>query len=198
MPHYIGLDLGTSELKALLLRDDHTVVATVGAPLTVHRPQPLWSEQHPGDWWAACESVMQRLAREHADAMADVAAIGLSGQMHGAVLLDAQGDVQRPAILWNDGRSGTQCERLNQRVLTLPLVTGNLAMPGFTAPKLVWVREHEPEVFAQHRRACCCPRTGCGSNSPATRSATCPTPSARCGWTWRGASGRRRCSTPPA
>ncbi len=152
MPHYIGLDLGTSELKALLLRDDHTVVATVGAPLTVHRPQPLWSEQHPGDWWAACESVMQRLAREHADAMADVAAIGLSGQMHGAVLLDDEGNVQRPAILWNDGRSGAQCERLNQRVLTLPLVTGNLAMPGFTAPKLLWVHEHEPDVFARTAR----------------------------------------------
>ncbi len=152
MSHYLGLDLGTSELKALLLRDDHHVVATLGAPLTVHRPQPLWSEQHPADWWGACESVMQRLAREHADAMADVAAIGLSGQMHGAVLLDDQGEVLRPAILWNDGRSAAQCERLNQRVLTLPLVTGNLAMPGFTAPKLVWVQEHEPDVFARTAR----------------------------------------------
>ncbi len=152
MPTYLGLDLGTSELKALLLRDDHTVVATVGAPLTVHRQQALWSEQHPGDWWAACEFVMQRLAREHPDAMAEVGAIGLSGQMHGAVLLDAQGDVLRPAILWNDGRSAAHCELLNQRVLTLPLVTGNLAMPGFTAPKLAWVREHEPEVFARTTR----------------------------------------------
>jgi xylulokinase len=152
MTTYLGLDLGTSELKALLLRNDHTVIATAGAPLTVWRPQPLWSEQHPADWWAACENVMQQLRREQPQALADVAAIGLSGQMHGAVLMDAQGEVLRPAMLWNDGRSAAQCERLNQRVITLPLVTGNLAMPGFTAPKLLWVHEHEPDVFAKVAR----------------------------------------------
>ena len=152
MTTYLGLDLGTSELKALLLRDDHTVLATVGAPLEVQRPQPLWSEQQPADWWTACDRVMTQLRAEHPQALADVEAIGLSGQMHGAVLMDAAGDVLRPAILWNDGRSAAQCELLNQRVPSLPLVTGNLAMPGFTAPKLVWVHEHEPEVFAKTAR----------------------------------------------
>lgn len=152
MTTYLGLDLGTSELKALLLRDDHAVIASAGAPLTVQRPRALWSEQHPAGWWAACEQVMQQLRAEQPQALADVAAIGLSGQMHGAVLMDEAGEVLRPAILWNDGRSAAQCAQLNHRVLTLPLVTGNLAMPGFTAPKLLWVQEHEPELFAKTAR----------------------------------------------
>jgi xylulokinase len=135
-----------------LLDDRHRIVGTAGAPLHSSRPQPLWSEQDPAAWWAACESVMQQLRAGHPHAMSSVAAIGLSGQMHGAVLMDDAGAVLRPAILWNDGRSAAQCEALNQRVLTLPLVTGNLAMPGFTAPKLVWVHEHEPDVFAKVAR----------------------------------------------
>ncbi|KNZ30931.1 MAG: xylulose kinase [Methylibium sp. NZG] len=149
---YLGLDLGTSELKALLLADDHRVVALARAPLAVQRPQPLWSEQAPADWWAAVESVMGELAATHAAALAQVRAIGLSGQMHGAVLLDEAGSVLRPAILWNDGRSGAACAALTAAVPALPQITGNLAMPGFTAPKLWWVREHEPDVFA--RTAC--------------------------------------------
>lgn len=146
---YLGLDLGTSELKALLLNEQHQVVATAGAPLTVQTPQPLWSEQDPHAWWQATLLAVSQLQDQHPEALAHVKGIGLSGQMHGAVLLDAAGDVLRPAMLWNDGRSHAQCEQLTKALPNLADITGNLAMPGFTAPKLLWVAEHEPEVFAQ-------------------------------------------------
>ncbi|CAN5384585.1 xylulokinase [soil metagenome] len=149
---YLGLDLGTSELKALLLAPDHTVVAVARAPLTVSRPHPLWSEQEPGHWWEALESVMAQLAAEQPAALKQVRAIGLSGQMHGAVLLDGDDEVLRPAILWNDGRSGAECEALTRAVPNLTQITANLAMPGFTAPKLLWVRTHEPELFGRVAR----------------------------------------------
>jgi xylulokinase len=146
---YLGLDLGTSELKALLLAPDHRIVALARAPLTVDRPAPLWSEQAPSQWWEALEAVMAELRRTHAVALSAVRAIGLSGQMHGAVAMDAQDQVLRPAILWNDGRSAAQCRTLAARVPRLGAIAGNLAMPGFTAPKLLWMREHEPELFAR-------------------------------------------------
>jgi xylulokinase len=149
---FLGIDLGTSEVKLLLLDGSHRIVATTGEALTVQRPQPLWSEQHPADWWAATDRAMQRLAAEQPQAMAAVRAIGLSGQMHGAVLLDADAQVIRPAILWNDGRSGAQCEAMMRELPALTMLAGNLAMPGFTAPKLRWVREHEPQHFARVRR----------------------------------------------
>jgi xylulokinase len=149
---YLGLDLGTSELKALLLNDDHQVVGTAHAPLTVQRPQALWSEQNPADWWQALETVMAQLQAEHHQALAGLKGVGLSGQMHGAVLLDTRQQVLRPAILWNDGRSGAQCQALSAAVPRLGQISGNLAMPGFTAPKLAWVREHEPAVFDQVAR----------------------------------------------
>ncbi len=149
---YLGLDLGTSELKALLLADDHRIVGVARASLTVDRPHPLWSEQSPAQWWQALEQVMAQLRADQPAALAQVRAIGLSGQMHGATLLDAAGEVLRPAILWNDGRSGAQCEALTRAVPRLGEIAGNLAMPGFTAPKLLWVREHEPELFARVAR----------------------------------------------
>jgi xylulokinase len=148
---FLGIDLGTSELKLLLLDERHHIVATTGERLTLQRPQALWSEQHPADWWAAMDTALQRLASQQPDAMAAVQAIGLSGQMHGAVVLDAAGQVLRPAILWNDGRSGSSCAALEAAVPGLHGVTGNLAMPGFTAPKLLWLREHEPAVFERVR-----------------------------------------------
>ena len=149
---FLGLDLGTSELKALLLADDHRIVGGARAPLTVSRPQPLWAEQAPEQWRAALESVMQALQASNGADLRTVRAIGLSGQMHGAVLLDAQGEVLRPAILWNDGRSSAQCKALTRAVPRLGDIAGNLAMPGFTAPKLLWVGEHEPELFARTAR----------------------------------------------
>ena len=152
-PHVVlGIDLGTSEVKVLLLDSGHHMVAVTGEPLQISRPHPLWSEQHPHEWWVALDAAMLRLTAEHGGAMAKVRAIGLSGQMHGAVLLDATDDVLRPAILWNDGRSADACVALESAVPELRDITGNLAMPGFTAPKLVWLRENEPEIFA--RTAC--------------------------------------------
>ncbi|SFC90726.1 xylulokinase [Massilia yuzhufengensis] len=146
---YLGIDLGTSEVKLLLMGEAGDVVATAGAPLTVSRPQPKWSEQDPAQWWAATRAAMRELRAAHPAALSRVRAIGLSGQMHGAVLLDAQDRVLRPAILWNDGRSHAECTLLTEREPRLPAITGNLAMPGFTAPKLAWVARHEPDVFGQ-------------------------------------------------
>ena len=149
---FLGIDLGTSGLKLLLLDPARGVVATVDEPLSVARPQPLWSEQAPAAWWAALDRGMLRLQAGHPDALAAVQAIGLSGQMHGAVLLDRADEVLRPAILWNDGRSSAECTVLERALPDLHRVTGNLAMPGFTAPKLLWVRAHESTVFERTAR----------------------------------------------
>ena len=146
---FLGIDLGTSGVKALLLDTDDRVVAEATAPLDVQRPQPLWSEQAPEAWWEATEQAIAALRDASPDAFPAVQAIGLSGQMHGATLLDASDTPLRPAILWNDGRSAEACRVLEERVPALRKLSGNLAMPGFTAPKLVWLAEHEPEVFAR-------------------------------------------------
>jgi xylulokinase len=149
---YLGIDLGTSELKAILLSEAHRVEASARASLTISRPRPMWSEQDPQHWWLALEAALDQLAASQPQAMRQVRGIGLSGQMHGAVLLDRARQPLRPAILWNDGRSFAQCEQLTREVPELTAIAGNLAMPGFTAPKLLWVREHEPEVFARLER----------------------------------------------
>ena len=145
---FLGIDLGTSEVKLLLLDAQHHIVATAGEALTVSRPQALWSEQDPDHWWQATDRAMLRLKAEQPAAMAAVQAMGLSGQMHGAVLLDAADAVLRPAILWNDGRSGAECAELEAACPGLREITGNLAMPGFTAPKLAWVRQPRARRFA--------------------------------------------------
>ena len=144
---YLGIDLGTSEVKVLLIDKAQRIVASGHAALIVSRPQPLWSEQDPADWWRATLAAIADIARSHPRELAALRGIGLSGQMHGAVLLDVAGAVLRPAILWNDTRSGAQCVELERRVPQLRAITGNLAMPGFTAPKLLWVAAHEPELF---------------------------------------------------
>jgi xylulokinase len=143
---YLGIDLGTSSVKAILLASDGQVVAIAQSPLRVSRPHPMMSEQDPADWWAATCLAVTALPL---DLRAHVQAVGLSGQMHGAVLLDKSWKVLRPAILWNDGRSGPQCDALERTLPTLQSITGNRAMPGFTAPKLLWVADHEPEVFSK-------------------------------------------------
>ncbi|MGM9489986.1 xylulokinase [Ideonella sp. YS5] len=148
---FLGIDLGTSEVKLLLLDAGGQIVGQAGAPLSVSRPQALWAEQPPQDWWQATEAAVTTLRAAHPEAFAQVRSIGLSGQMHGAVLLGAQDRVLRPAILWNDGRSHVECAELEERAPRLHAIAGNLAMPGFTAPKLLWVAKHEPELFAQTR-----------------------------------------------
>jgi xylulokinase len=146
---YLGLDIGTSEVKALLMDDVHCIIATKGAPLDIQRPAPGHSEQQPGHWWQACLQACAQLRAEHSQAWGGVRGIGLSGQMHGAVLLDAAGDVIRPAILWNDTRSHQECAEMMAENPTASAVAGSLIMPGFTAPKLRWLREHEPQAFAR-------------------------------------------------
>nr|WP_294519348.1 xylulokinase [uncultured Rhodopila sp.] len=146
---FLGLDFGTSAVKALLVDGAQSIVGSATVPLSVQRPAPGYSEQDTEAWWQALLDAVDTLAREHPSALAAVEGIGLSGQMHGAVLLDKAGTVLRPAILWNDVRSGAECAKLERSFPALGLVTGNIAMPGFTAPKLLWVRKHEPAVFAR-------------------------------------------------
>ncbi len=142
---YIGLDLGTSGLKAILIDDSQRVVAEASAPLSVQRPHAGWSEQIPADWLTAVETVMAALA---AAGLSHVRGIGLSGHMHGATVLDAADNVMRPCILWNDSRSHVEAAALDADPQFRAL-TGNIVFPGFTAPKLDWLRKHEPEVWAK-------------------------------------------------
>jgi len=149
---YLGLDIGTSSVKALLIDETQRTVAEATAPLDVSRPHPLWSEQNPDDWQGAVEASVAAIRRKAPSDFAKLSGIGLSGQMHGATLLGADDRPLRPAILWNDGRSFAECVELKRRVPDLEQRAGNLAMPGFTAPKLLWVAAHEPEVFKATKR----------------------------------------------
>jgi xylulokinase len=146
---YLGIDIGTSAVKALLMDERGTIVAQAASALQVSRPQPGFSEQDPDSWWRATVSAVAVLPVE---ARAGVRAVGLSGQMHGAALLDLHDRPLRPAILWNDGRSALECLELERREPASRAITGNIMMPGFTAPKLLWVSRHEPQIF--QRTAC--------------------------------------------
>ncbi|MEO8359612.1 MAG: xylulokinase [Vicinamibacteria bacterium] len=151
---FLGIDVSTTGAKALLIDSTGQLVATATTPLTVQTPKPLWSEQDPAEWWAGTiKSIRDVIAAASVDA-ADIEAIGLTGQMHGLVLLDEQKRVLRPAILWNDQRTAAECDEIRARMggkARLVQVTGNDALTGFTAPKILWVRNHEPEIFAQAR-----------------------------------------------
>ena len=146
---YLGIDIGTSEVKVLLLASDHHQVGTAGAALAISRPHPGHSEQEPVDWWQATQAALARLRQAHPAEFAKVRGIGLSGQMHGAVLLGANHAVLRPAILWNDTRASQECVQMMQELPAAAGLAGSLLMPGFTAPKLRWLASHEPGVFAQ-------------------------------------------------
>lgn len=149
---YLGIDIGTSAVKAVLVDATQRTLAAAEAPLATLRPAPLWSEQDPTTWWAATETALGRLRLDQPAAFAAVRALGLSGQMHGAVLLDAADRVLRPAILWNDGRAHAECRMLEERVPDLGRIAGVPAMPGFTAPKLLWLAAHEPEILPRITR----------------------------------------------
>ncbi len=144
---YIGIDLGTSGVKVVLLDETQHIVAITQKYLPISRPQPLWSEQNPQDWWNATNEAMLELANQQD--LSKVKAIGLTGQMHGATLLDKSDNILSPAILWNDGRSVAECEELENLVPNSRDITGNLMMPGFTAPKLKWVNKHLPNIAEQ-------------------------------------------------
>ncbi|MBO6041410.1 MAG: xylulokinase, partial [Oscillospiraceae bacterium] len=149
---YIGIDLGTSAVKLLLVDSDGVIRNTVSKEYPLSFPRPGWSEQEPEDWWNGCREGLRELLRD-ADPR-EVAGIGCGGQMHGLVALDASDRVIRPAILWNDGRTGEETEYLNTVVgkEKLSALTANIAFAGFTAPKLLWMRSHESENFARIAR----------------------------------------------
>jgi xylulokinase len=148
----IGIDIGTSGCKALAIDDQGRVLASATEEYPLYTPRPQWSEQNPEDWWQGTVSVLRRVLAAPGIDPGAVAGIGLTGQMHGLVLLDGEGRVLRPAMLWNDQRTGGQCAEITRRAGGLAGVvklTGNAVLPGFTAPKLLWVKEHEPEVYAR-------------------------------------------------
>ncbi|MEI8332449.1 MAG: xylulokinase [Chloroflexota bacterium] len=149
MGHVLGIDVSTTATKAVLI-DEEGAVRGIGVseyPFDV--PRPLWSEQDPGLWWAGATAAIRSVLASTGVAGVDIEAVGLTGQMHGAVLLDEAGGVLRPAILWNDQRTGPECDAIRRSVgpERLIAITGNDALTGFTAPKLVWVREHEPDAW---------------------------------------------------
>jgi len=149
----LGIDLSTTGAKALLIDGEGSVVSSATTPLSLSTPHPLWSEQHPEEWWQATKTSIRRALADANASGAAVKAIGLTGQMHGLVLLDQEGEVLRPAILWNDQRCGDECDEIRARVgrERLIQITGNDALTGFTAPKILWVEKHEPEIHEHVR-----------------------------------------------
>jgi len=153
MTYLLGIDVSTTGVKALLVDQDGVVRGSANIEQPLYTPQPLWSEQDPADWWnGAVQSIRSVLAQTGLSGEA-IQGIGLTGQMHGLTLLDENGVVLRPAILWNDQRTGAQCDEIRARLGKQRLVeiTGNDALTGFTAPKILWVQQNEPEVFRKTR-----------------------------------------------
>ena len=149
----LGLDISTTGAKALLINEAGQVVSSATTPLTLQTPYPLWSEQTPEEWWQGIKTSIKQVLAGRDSVSESIAAIGLTGQMHGLVMLDETGRVLRPAILWNDQRTGKQCDQMRAKIglQRLIKITGNDALTGFTAPKILWVKENEPEVFARTR-----------------------------------------------
>jgi xylulokinase len=152
--HLLGIDVSTTATKALLIEERGRLVAVASSEYDLSTPRPLWAEQDPELWWRAAQTSIGKVVAESGIAPDSIGAVGLTGQMHGLVLLDENGRVLRPAILWNDQRSAAECEEMRHRLglERLVQITGNDAFPGFTAPKLLWVRNHEPEIFERGRR----------------------------------------------
>lgn len=149
----LGVDISTTGAKALLIDPAGQVIASATSPLTLQIPNPLWSEQDPEQWWQGIKNSIRQVLVESQVDPASVVAVGLTGQMHGLVMLDESGLVLRPAILWNDQRTGSQCDRIRERIGLKRLIqtTGNDALTGFTAPKILWVQENEPHIFTRTR-----------------------------------------------
>ena len=151
--YFLGIDISTTSAKALLIDTDGKVVQSASSPLTLSTPHPLWSEQNPDDWWTGIAESIRNVLHMAQIKNDQIKSIGLTGQMHGLVLLDDKGKVLRPAILWNDQRTATQCDEIRSKIGRKELIkiTGNDALTGFTAPKILWVMEHERDVFRQAR-----------------------------------------------
>jgi len=151
--YFLGIDTSTTSSKALLIDEQGEVVATAASPHTLQTPHPLWSEQSPAEWWQAVASSILQVLQLAGVKGSEVGAVGLTGQMHGLVILDGEGKVLRPAILWNDQRTQAQCDEIHRRMgrERFIQITGNVALTGFTAPKLLWVAQNEPEVYRKIR-----------------------------------------------
>jgi xylulokinase len=149
--YLLGIDVGTTGSKALLVDATGAVTASATTEYPMFTPQPLWSEQNPADWWSATVTSIQQVLEQGGVTAEQVAGLGLTGQMHGLVLLDAQGEVLRPCIMWNDQRTAAQCAAITKKVgaENVLRLTGNPVLPGFTAPKIAWVQEHEPDIYAR-------------------------------------------------
>jgi xylulokinase len=151
---FLGIDVSTTGAKALLIDEKGAVITDATTALGLQTPRPLWSEQDPREWWTGVVSSIRRVLHAPVARAAEVAAVGLTGQMHGLVLLDGKQQVLRPAILWNDQRTGAECDEIRSRLggrQRLVQLSGNDALTGFTAPKVLWVRRHEPDVYARVR-----------------------------------------------
>jgi xylulokinase len=148
---FLGLDFGTSSVKGVLIDAKQKIIGMASSPLKVSRPQPGWSEQNPEDWWKAANAVVATLRKTKSKAVAAVEGIGLSGQQHGATLLDRGGNTLRPCILWNDARSFQECKDIIKREPGAVSFSGNVPLAGYTAPKLLWVKKNEPRIFDKVR-----------------------------------------------
>ena len=153
MGYVLGIDTSTTATKAILVDEAGVVVAEASSEYPFETPQPLWAEQEAGLWWTATIEAIKAVLTKSGATGDDVAAVGLAGQMHGLVLLDESGEPLRPAILWNDQRTGAECDEMRavigpERLIS---ITGNDALAGFTGPKILWVRNHEPDLFARAR-----------------------------------------------
>ena len=151
MTYFLGIDTSTTGSKALVMDERGNVLAVASSPHTLQTPRPLWSEQDPREWWDAVSASIRSVLQQAGIGGEAIEAVGLTGQMHGLVLLDDDGNVPRPAILWNDQRTQSQCDEIHARLGKARFIqlTGNVALTGFTAPKILWVKENEPEVYAR-------------------------------------------------
>jgi xylulokinase len=148
---FLGIDVSTTATKALLISANGEVLATAAAEYSFETPRPLWSEQHPDLWWNGTQKSIHAVLQKSGVSTDEIGGIGLTGQMHGLVLLDDAGEILRPAILWNDQRTQAQCDEIHRRIGREKFIqiTGNVALTGFTAPKILWVKENEPEIYAK-------------------------------------------------
>src|SRR5512136_481232 len=146
----LGVDIGTTACKTVMVDQDGRIVDSESEGYPLYSPRHGWSEQDPEDWWSAASRTVQRLMGRHPQAAAELAGIGLSGQMHGLVPLDRDGQVIRRAILWNDQRTGAQCDEIHARAggaEKLLALTNNRMLPGYTGGKILWLRQHEPQAY---------------------------------------------------
>lgn len=151
--YFLGIDTSTTSSKALLIDEEGKVVGAASSPHTLQTPKPLWAEQDPGEWWEAVAASIKQVLTESGVGAERVVAVGLTGQMHGLVLLAEAGEVLRPAILWNDQRTQAECDEIHAHIgrERFIQITGNVALTGFTAPKILWVQKNEPQVYAKAR-----------------------------------------------